>query len=179
MWWNTHYTNGEAISHQFIMLLDPPKREKLGQSWDTLKWKKFRCLFCFLDYSEHINFSSFQCFITFMDSCKVNLVLGNFIKKLGFGQTPPPLVGTKSQLFPFFLRLLLGKWKRVVACDVSPVTMFFLKTFPTSYILHIIYKWKCYAIPKHWKGRSGAYVCGWVCKLIKIQKLYHSPVFSF
>ena len=24
MWWNTHYTNGEAISHQFIMLLDPP-----------------------------------------------------------------------------------------------------------------------------------------------------------
>ena len=29
MWWNTHYTNGEAISHQFIMLLDPPN----GKSW--------------------------------------------------------------------------------------------------------------------------------------------------
>ena len=34
---------GEAISHQFIMLLDPPggppkgKREKLGQSWDNFQ----------------------------------------------------------------------------------------------------------------------------------------------
>ena len=37
-----------------------------------------------------------------MDSCKANLVLGNFAKKLGFGQTPP-LVGKKSQLLPFFL----------------------------------------------------------------------------
>jgi len=37
-----------------------------------------------------------------MDSCKANLVLGNFAKKLGFGQTPPPLVGPKDQLFPFF-----------------------------------------------------------------------------
>jgi len=36
-----------------------------------------------------------------MDSCKANLVLGNFAKKLGFGQTPP-LVGPKDQLFPFF-----------------------------------------------------------------------------
>ena len=36
-------------------------------------------------------------FITFMDSCKANLVLGNFAKKLGFVQNP--------QLFPFFLRL--------------------------------------------------------------------------
>ena len=39
MWWNTHYTNGEAISHQFIMLLDPPKilppgwAKKNGKSW--------------------------------------------------------------------------------------------------------------------------------------------------
>ena len=36
-----------------------------------------------------------------MDSCKANSVLGNFAKKLGFGQTPP-LVGPKDQLFPFF-----------------------------------------------------------------------------
>merc|ERR1712053_11394 len=33
---NTHYTNGEAISHQFIMLLDPPKREN-GKSWDNFQ----------------------------------------------------------------------------------------------------------------------------------------------
>ena len=37
------------------------------------------------------------CFFTFMDSCKVNLVLENFAKKLGFGQTFP-LVGPKDQL---------------------------------------------------------------------------------
>ena len=37
-----------------------------------------------------------------MDSCKENLVLGNFAKKLGLGQTPAPLVGPKDQLFPFF-----------------------------------------------------------------------------
>ena len=134
---------------------DPPP---LPGSWSTLKWKKFRCLFCILDYSEHFNFSwkctilggqkvgtgepppprlkivptlaqlfpfsrlggppggpitlwideilpphlCSVCFITFMDSCKANLVLGNFAKKLGFGQTPPPLVGPKDQLFPFF-----------------------------------------------------------------------------
>ena len=29
---NTQYTNGEAISHQFIILLDPPKRE-YEKSW--------------------------------------------------------------------------------------------------------------------------------------------------
>ena len=38
-----------------------------------------------------------------MNSCKANLVLGNFAKKLGFGQTPLPLVGPKDQLFPFFV----------------------------------------------------------------------------
>ena len=31
MWWNTHYTNGEAISHQFIMLLDPPGAPQMGK----------------------------------------------------------------------------------------------------------------------------------------------------
>ena len=31
---------------------------------------------------------------------KANLVLENFNKKLGFGQTPPPLVGLNAQLFP-------------------------------------------------------------------------------
>ena len=36
---------------------------------------------------------------------KANLVLVNFDKKLGLGETPAPLVGTKSQLNPnFFLR---------------------------------------------------------------------------
>ena len=41
------------------------------------------------------------CFITFMDSCKANLVLGNFAKKLGFGQTPPP-GWSKRPTFPIF-----------------------------------------------------------------------------
>ena len=31
---------------------------------------------------------------------KANLVLENFNKNLGFGQTPPPLVGPNAQLFP-------------------------------------------------------------------------------
>ena len=31
---------------------------------------------------------------------KANLVLENFNKNLGFGQTPPPLVGPKAQVFP-------------------------------------------------------------------------------
>ena len=31
MWRNTHFTNGEAISHKFTLLLDPPK--KLPQGW--------------------------------------------------------------------------------------------------------------------------------------------------
>ena len=30
------------------------------------------------------------CFITFLDSSQANLVLDNFNKNLGFGQTPPP-----------------------------------------------------------------------------------------
>ena len=50
------------------------------------------------------------CFITFMDSCKANLVLGNFAKKLGFGQTPPP-GWSKRPTFPiFFWRLPLLYW---------------------------------------------------------------------
>ena len=44
------------------------------------------------------------CFITFMDSSKANLVLEKFDKKLGFGQTPPPLFGPKDQFFPYFFR---------------------------------------------------------------------------
>ena len=31
---------------------------------------------------------------------KANLVLENFNKNLGFGQTPPPLVGPNAQIFP-------------------------------------------------------------------------------
>ena len=42
----------------------------------------------------------FVCFITLPDSYKANLILKNFNKKLGFGQTPPPLVGPNSQLLP-------------------------------------------------------------------------------
>ena len=42
------------------------------------------------------------CFITFMDSCKANLVLGNFAKKLGFGQTPPPWLVQKTNFSHFF-----------------------------------------------------------------------------
>ena len=122
MWWNTHYTNGEAISHQFIMLLDPPKWEN-GKSWakvgtgepPPLAWKLSQLW---------PNFSRFPvwggpitlwideilpphlcsvCFITFMDSCKANLVLGNFAKKLGFGQTPPPWLVQKTNFSHFFL----------------------------------------------------------------------------
>ena len=132
---------------------DPPP---LPGNWSTLKWKKFRCLFCILDYSEHFNFSwifhenvpflgGFQvgtgeppplawklsqlwpnfsrfpvwggpitlwideilpphlcsvCFITFMDSCKANLVLGNFAKKLGFVQQRPKNAGGRVALPP-------------------------------------------------------------------------------
>ena len=44
------------------------------------------------------------CFITFVDSCKANLVLANFDKKVRIRSDPPPppLVGPKDQLFPFF-----------------------------------------------------------------------------
>ena len=41
-----------------------------------------------------------MCFITFMDSSKANLVLGNFDKKLGLARPPTPLIGTKSQVYP-------------------------------------------------------------------------------
>ena len=36
----------------------------------------------------------------FLPFTKANLVLENFNKNLGFGQTPPPLVGPKAQVFP-------------------------------------------------------------------------------
>ena len=52
------------------------------------------------------------CFITFMDSCKANLVLGNFAKKLGFGQTPlAPWLVRKTNFSHFFrapLMMIIG-----------------------------------------------------------------------
>ena len=65
----------------------------LPGSWSTLKWKKFRCLFCILDYSEHFNFSWI-----FHENV---LFLGGF--QVGTGEPPPSLeiVPTLAQLFPF------------------------------------------------------------------------------
>ena len=65
----------------------------LPGSWSTLKWKKFRCLFCILDYSEHFNFS-WKC-----------TILGG--QKVGTGE-PPPLAWKLSQLWPNFSRFPFG-----------------------------------------------------------------------
>ena len=46
-----------------------------------------------------------------MDSCKTNLVLGNFAKKLGLGQTPPPGWDKIPTVANFFLKAPLSvKW---------------------------------------------------------------------
>ena len=121
MWWNTHYTNGEATSHQFIMLLDPRggprtgKREKLGQSWDNFQTrgvplsqpekpqkmvhfhekkvqnKHWIFFSLILNYSEHSNFS-----------WKFTIFGGVF----RLGQGNPTLAWKLSQLCPNFYRFL-------------------------------------------------------------------------
>ena len=58
-----------------------------------------------------------------MDSSKANLVLEKFDKKLGFGQTPPPLVGPKDQLFPFFF---FDGSPKFSSCHINIVTCVYI-----------------------------------------------------
>ena len=95
--------------------------------WAAKKEKKVCCLFCILGYSEHIIFHENFHFLGldnklglqdphelirywspiyvlcvsshFWPFTKANLVLENFNNNLGFGQTPPPLIGPNA-VFP-------------------------------------------------------------------------------
>ena len=60
------------------------------------------------------------CFITFMDSSKANLVLEKFDKKLGFGQTPPPVWSKRPNFSVFsFWRLPLRQSEAILASNWS------------------------------------------------------------
>ena len=60
---------------------------------------------------------------------KANLILENFNKNLGFGQTPPPLVGPNAQLFPKmdfegppkFIIIFLYSIKFIIGAPISGI----------------------------------------------------------
>ena len=70
--------------------LDPPPSPNVGTP--TTK-KKFWCIFCILGYSKHIIFS-----------WKSPIF---WLKKVGTGAPPPPLIWILSQVYPKFDRLFL------------------------------------------------------------------------
>ena len=85
-----------------------PNRHDPSPPPRTLGHQKKLCLFCILGYSKHIFFMKKSHFFglglgnptPYCDKIPTQSPCGFGLKKLGLGQTPAPLVGTKSQVNP-------------------------------------------------------------------------------